>query len=472
MKKFLITTAIPYVNAKPHIGHALEFVQTDVIARSQRLRHREVVFLTGSDENALKNVQAAEKSGVEVESFCKHNAETFSQMMQVLQVQYDVFQRSSSPQHHQASQLLWEKCKASGDIYQKEYEGLYCVGCETFYTVDELNEQGECVEHPGKPLEKVKENNYFFRLSKYATRIADLIEKKEIQIVPEKREKEIVNFLKGDVQDISISRSVERARGWGVPVPHDVSQIMYVWFDALNVYQSGVGFGNNELQYTSSWPADVHVIGKGILRFHAVYWPAILLSAHLELPKKICVHGYFTVNGQKMSKTIGNVVDPFNVVEKFGTDSVRYYLLREMSTSEDGDFSIERLREVRNTILANDLGNLASRCASLSRTEVFTVIAPTQISTTVASYIDQFKLKEAMDEIWERVQTLNTKITQEKPWTLSSGKAKYMEEVIQEFVQIAFDLQPFLPETGEKILSYFLQNKKEDFAPLFPKIHQ
>jgi len=208
------------------------------------------------------------------------------------------------------------------------------------------------------------------------------------------------------------------------------------------------------------------------LRFHAVYWPAILLSAHLELPKKICVHGYFTVNGQKMSKTIGNVVDPFNVVEKFGTDSVRYYLLREVSTSEDGDFSIERLREVRNTILANDLGNLASRCASLSRTEVFTVIAPTQISTTVASYIDQFKLKEAMDEIWERVQTLNTKITQEKPWTLSSGKAKYMEEVIQEFVQIAFDLQPFLPETGEKILSYFLQNKKEDFAPLFPKIHQ
>src|SRR3989338_3769230 len=337
--KFYITAAIPYVNARPHIGHAQEFTQTDAIARYHRRKGEEVLMLSGSDENALKNVQAAQNAGVPVQQFVDEISKIFLDLAEKLGITFDVFQKGSDKKHYKSSQKLWELCEKAGDIYKKSYEGLYCVGCEAFYTEDELNPDSECFEHPGRKLEKVSEENYFFRLSKYQDKLIAIIEKDELKIIPQTRKNEVLAFLKEPLQDISISRTNERAKNWGVPVPRDETQRIYVWFDALNIYQSGVGFGLDEETYKKWWPADVHVIGKGIIRFHAVYWPAFLLSAGLPLPKTIFVHGYITVGGQKMSKTLGNVVDPFQLIEKYGAEALRYYLLREIPPTEDGDFT-------------------------------------------------------------------------------------------------------------------------------------
>src|SRR3989344_3805937 len=364
-KKFYITCAIPYVNAAPHIGHALEFVQGDVIARYHRLLGDEVALLSGGDENALKNVQAAEKAGAPVQKFIDENNTKFIELTKALGCQFNIWQKGSDQTHHfVSSQYLWKLCEK--DIYKKSYEGLYCVGCETFYEKGALNENGECFEHPGKKLDVVKEENYFFELSKYQKHIIELITSGSLVIVPETRKNEVLSFLKQPLKDISISRSNERAKNWGVPVPGDNTQRMYVWFDALNIYQSGIGFGWDEEEYKKWWPADVHVIGKGISRFHAVYWPAFLLSAGLGTPKSIFVHGYFTVNGQKMSKTLGNVIDPFELIHKYGADALRYYFLREIPSSADGDFSERRFKELYNADLANGLGNLVARVAKLA----------------------------------------------------------------------------------------------------------
>src|SRR3989344_1445248 len=361
MAKFYITTAIPYVNAKPHIGHALEFVQADVIARYKKQQGNDVCLLSGADENALKNVQAAEKAGVPVQQFIDENAVLFGELATKLNVEFHVFQKGSSKEHHASSQKLWELCNKAGDIYKKTYEGLYCVGCEAFYTPDELNKNGECFEHPGKKLDKIAEENYFFRLSKYQSRLIKLIESNKLKIIPKERKNEVLSFLKEPLQDISISRSNERARNWGVPVPGDPNSRLYVWLDALNIYQSGVGFNWDKEKYKKWWPADIHVIGKGITRFHAVYWPAFLLSAKLKLPKSIFVHGYFTINGQKMSKTLGNVINPADLIEKNGADALRYYLLAKFQPFTDGDFSEQKLKDVYNADLANGLGNLVAR---------------------------------------------------------------------------------------------------------------
>ena len=262
--------------------------------------------------------------------------------------------------HHFPSAKNYGALRQSRRYLQKSYEGLYCVGCEIFYTADELDEKGECFEHPGKKLETVKEENYFFRLSKYQQQIIDLISSDKLAITPGTRRNEVLSFLKQPLQDISISRSTERAKNWGVPVPNDPTQRMYVWFDALNIYQSGIGFGWDDAMYKKWWPADVHVIGKGISRFHAVYWPAFLLSAGLPTPKALFVHGYFTVNGQKMSKTLGNVIDPTELINKYGADPLRYYFLREIPPAADGDFSERRFKELYNADLANGLGNLVA----------------------------------------------------------------------------------------------------------------
>ncbi len=310
-KKFYITTAIPYVNAPPHCGHLLEFVQADVIARYRRQKGEDVLFLSGSDENALKNVQAAKEAGLPTKEFINKNAKLFEELAEKINVRFDIFQKGSSPEHHLSSQKLWQLCDKADDIYKKEYKGLYCVGCEAFYTREELDQNQECFEHPGKKLDEVSEKNYFFKLSRYQKNIIDLLKGDKLRVVPDSRKNEVLSFLKQPLQDISISRSNERAKNWGVQVPGDNSQRAYVWFDALNIYQSGIGFGLDDKKYKKWWPADIHVIGKGIIRFHAVYWPAFLLSAGLKLPKSIFVHGYLTVGGQKMSKSLGNVVDPF-----------------------------------------------------------------------------------------------------------------------------------------------------------------
>lgn len=463
-KKFYITNAIPYVNAQPHIGHAFEYVQTDVIARYHRLQGERVLVLCGSDDNALKNVQAAERAGVDPRVFIETNTESFRSLAVKLNVQFDIFQKGSDEEHHfPSSQRLWERCAAAGDIYKRAYEGLYCVGCEAFYALGELNEAGECFEHPGRALERVAEENYFFRLSRYHSELTELISSGELAIFPGTRKNEMLSFLGEPLQDISISRSNQRARNWGVPVPGDNTQRMYVWFDALNIYQSGIGFGWSEQEYQRWWPADLHVIGKGITRFHAIYWPAFLLSAKLALPKALFVHGYLTVDGEKMSKSIGNSVDPFELVETWGADPLRYYFLREIPANADGDFSRARLRDRYNGDLANGLGNLVSRVATLgARISPLVLGRPT--STAIADEINaasavyerafqSLQLHEAIAAVWRLIGFTDRYISETKPWA---------EKDVERFRDILWDagmlvttitrlIGPFLPESAERI---------------------
>lgn len=359
MEKFYLTTAIPYVNAAPHLGHVLEFVQTDAIARYQKMRGKDVALVTGADENSLKNVQAAEKQGITVSELCNRNSEIFRQMCDKVGLSFTSFRRTSDREKHWPGvRKMWELCDKKGDIYKKKYSGLYCVGCEAFYTPEEL-EDGVCPEHKTKP-DEITEENYFFRLSKYRHELERLIESDELSVLPQTRKNEVLSFIKGGLNDFSISRSVARAKGWGVPVPSDPDQIEYVWFDALGTYITGIGYGTDEELFRKFWPADVHVIGKGILRFHAVYWPAMLMSAGLKLPKTVFVHGYITVEGQKMSKSLGNIIDPNYLIGKYGVDQLRYCLLSE-PTFEDGDFSEKVLIEKNNNELLANYGNLVNR---------------------------------------------------------------------------------------------------------------
>ncbi len=467
MGKFYITCAIPYVNAPPHVGHALEFVQGDVIARYHALLGEETKLLSGGDENALKNVRAAEMADIPIQQFVDTTTQTFFELTRALNCRFDVWQKGSNKEHHfAASQKLWNLCKK--DIFKKSYEGLYCVGCEQFYTKDELDKNGQCFEHPGKKLEMVKEENYFFRLSKYQKHLIKLISEDTIKIIPDFRKNEILSFLKQPLLDISISRSNERAKNWGVPVPGDDSQRMYVWFDALNIYQSGVGFGWDEKQYEKWWPADVHVIGKGITRFHAIYWPAFLLSAGLKLPKNIFVHGYFTVNGQKMSKTVGNVIDPFALIKKYGADALRYYFLREIPATADGDFSESRFKELYNADLANGIGNLTSRIAKLceiNSVNVFQAPAPPFLSN---DRLTQYKFSLALEELWKDIKKLDVEINTDKPW--ETKDIKKLQLYIIQLKKIAVVLQPFLPDTAQKILDQFKGPTIKSQPPLFPRI--
>jgi methionyl-tRNA synthetase len=472
-KKFYITCAIPYVNAPPHVGHALEFVQGDAIARYHKLSGEETLLLSGGDENALKNVQAAEKAGIPVQKFIDDNTQKFLDLTKALHCDFGVWQKGSDQKRHfSASQKLWELCKK--DIYKQSYEGLYCVGCEAFYTTDELNENGECFEHPGKKLDTVKEENYFFRLSVYQKQLIELLSSDKIQIIPDFRKNEMLSFLKQPLRDISISRSNARAKNWGVPVPGDPEQRMYVWFDALNIYQSGVGFGWDEKTYEKWWPADVHVIGKGISRFHAIYWPAFLLSAGLKLPKSIFIHGYFTVNGQKMSKSVGNVIDPFEIIKKYGADALRYYMLREIPSTADGDFSERRFKELYNADLANGLGNLVARVAKLAESLEFTVKEYDFTEPKDSNFLRalrEYRFNDALQEILLDIKTSDQYVNDKKPWTL---KGQDLHDIIAVSVEsirfIATRLQPFLPETAEKILNQFKGPVIKSQPPLFPRI--
>ena len=478
-KKFYLTTAIPYVNAAPHIGHALEFVQADCVARYQKIREDKynTLLLSGSDENALKNVQAAEQENIPIQDFVNKNSQLFEDLAKKLNVKFDVFQRGSSTQHYKSSQELWKRCFKNGDIYEETYSGLYCVGCEAFYERGELNERGECFEHPGKQLEEVSEKNWFFKLNKYGDRLLKIIEGKDkefhLEIIPEKRRHEVLSFLNLGLKNISISRSNKRAKNWGVPVPNDDTQRIYVWFDALNIYQSGVGFNWNPAKYKKWWPADLHIIGKGILRFHAIYWPAFLLSAKLQPPKKIFVHGYITVDGQKISKTIGNVIDPFVLLDKYRVDPIRYYLLREIPAHSDGDFSERRFKEVYNADLANGLGNLVARIAKLIeiRSPSYGPDKTSSFSFDIKPWLENFQFDEALKAIWARIKGLDHCLEESKPWEKSGLHTQVRwKELIDGVRQIAFDLQPFLPKTAERIQEQFAGPKIKSGAPLFPRL--
>jgi methionyl-tRNA synthetase len=473
MKKFYITAAIPYVNAAPHIGHALEFVQTDVIARLHKLLGEDALMLSGGDENALKNVQAAEAAGIPIQKFVDKNTEIFNKLTKELNTEFDIWQKGSDKENHfPSSQKLWKRCEDSGDIYKKKYEGLYCVGCETFYSKEDLDDKGECPEHPGKKLQKIAEENYFFKLSRYESKLIKLVESDKLKIIPKTRKNEVLSFLKGGLKDISISRTNERAKNWGVPVPNDSTQRIYVWFDALNIYQSGIGFGWDEKKYNKWWPADVHVIGKGITRFHAIYWPAFLLSANLKLPKTIFIHGYFTVEGQKISKSIGNVIDPLYLIKTYGADTLRYYFLAKFNPFTDGDFSEEKLKHVYNSDLANGLGNLAARVAKLcERSEISFKNTETLLNTGTKKVFSTFRFDRALEEIWTDIRNLDQKIEETRPLELEGDNLKKnLENAVSTIRNIAYNLKPFLPKTAEKIEKQFAGPKIEAGKPLFPRL--
>ena len=485
MNKFYITNAIPYVNAKPHIGHAMEFVQSDTIVRFHTQMGEDVLLLCGSDENALKNVQAAEEEKIPVQKLVDRNSKLFKDLAKKLNVKFDVFQRGSDPNHHKSSQKLWELCSKNGDIYKKQYAGLYCVGCELFYEKSELNENEECFEHPGRKLEKISEENYFFKLSKYQKEIEEILKSDKIRIVPENRKNEALSFIKEGLKDISISRSNKRARNWGVNVPGDNEQKMYVWFDALNIYQSGIGFGSalqkDDKKYKKWWPADLHVIGKGILRFHAVYWPAFLLSAGLSLPKSIFVHEYITVNGKKMSKTLGNVIDPIELIDKYGSDPLRYYFLRYISPFADGDFSYKKFKELYNADLANGLGNLIARVAKLCENSNYVQMGSMDRDSghiiPIEEYSDaisQFRFNDALSFVWKKIASLDKFIDDERPWDLLKSVDPRLKSVLAHSVdqiqEIAALLEPFLPKTAEKIEDQFKRPNIKSQNLLFPRI--
>lgn len=471
MKKYYLTTAIPYVNGLPHVGHSLEYFEADAIKRYYRLSGFETLLLSGADENALKNIQAAEKENIPVQEFLDRNSKIWHDTFKDLNIDLDIFQRGSDEKKHWPGvQKLWKLCSENGDIYKKEYEGLYCIGCESFKTPEELID-GLCNIHHTKP-EAVKEENYFFKLSKYQEKLIQLIESNELIVTPENKRQETLSFIKSGLEDFSVSRSNKRAKGIGVPVPDDPDQKIYVWFDALDIYMTGIGFGWDEENFKKWWPADLHIIGKDINRFHTVYWPAMLLSAGLPLPKQILIHGFVNLKGEKISKSVGNVISPQDIVKEYGLEPLRYFMLSQIPIDSDGDFTDERFKEVYNSDLANGLGNLVSRVAKLIETNqpVYEDIKIDDFSPYVHNAFMNFKFNEALSAIWIRVKNLDKKLNDWEPWKKTDIKeAPEWNELISGIKQVAFDLQPFLPETAEKILKQF-SKPIQSGVPLFPRL--
>jgi len=472
-KKYYLTTAIPYVNARPHIGHALEYIIADAIHRFYELAGYDVYFVSGADENAIKNVQAAEAAGVAPKKFLDKYSKIFADLYKLLGADLDEFRRGTDEKKHWPGvQKLWKLADKKGDIYKKKYKGFYCVGCASFKTKKDLVD-GKCPDHDIKP-DLVEEENYFFRLSKYQDKLLNLIESDEYKIFPKKRKNEVLSFIKQGLEDFSISRSNERARGIGVPVPGDDSQKIYVWFDALTIYMTGVGWGYDEKLWRRWWPADLHIIGKDIIRFHAVYWPAMLLSAGFSLPKNLLVHGFITSGGRKMSKSLGNVVDPYKIIEKYGVEPLRYFLLSQIPTLDDGDFTIERFEQVYQADLANGLGNLVARVMQLAQTHLKQGVRPERAESPreYTNAIENFEINRALDYIWNQIRALDRNINETEPFRLikddpETGR-KVVSDLTQELYLIGRLLNPFMPETSAKIKEAVVVNKKPE--TLFPRI--
>ena len=459
-QKFYITTAIDYVNGRPHIGHALEKIQADVLARYHRQKGDEVFFLTGTDEHGVTNVRGAEKAGKDIKEFTNENSGYFRGLREVLNLSWDDFIRTSDQKRHwPGAQKLWMKLYDAGDLYKRKYRGFYCVGHEAFVTEKDLTD-GKCRDHQKEP-EVVEEENWFFRLSKYTKEIESRIKSHELIVLPESRSNEILSLLEQGLEDVSFSRP-RKDLSWGIPVPNDPEHTMYVWCDALTNYISAIGYGQDDNLFAKWWPANVHIIGKDILRFHAAIWPGMLLSANLPLPRAIFVHGFITVDGQKMSKTVGNVIDPFALVEKYGRDPARYYLLREIPSGEDGDFSEQKFKERYNGELANGLGNLVARVVALAvklkdkneklKITIKSLKLERQIKETKENYgvaFEQFKLHEGLEAVWTLIHAADKYINEEKPW--ESEKPAVIGELLGLLLEIARLLEPFLPETAQKI---------------------
>ena len=478
MKRIYITTSIPYVNAAPHIGHALELVQADVIARYYRLKGKSVVLQTGTDENAYTNVLAAEKKHIAPQAFVDENSAKFLKMSRSLNISFDTFIRTTDSLHTRGVYAFWKRLRTR-DIYKKSYAGLYCTGCEDFYLERDLV-QGRCPDHFTPPVE-VKEENYFFRLSAYQETLAGLISDNIVRVVPAERKNEVLSFIRRGLLDISISRDSRRMAGWGIPVPGDEAQTIYVWIDALINYLSGQGFGSHRLweQVWNEQTYKVHVIGKNVWKFHAVYWPALLLSARLPLPNEIVVHGFVTVEGQKISKSIGNVIDPIGYVKKYGADPVRYYLTKAIPSFTDGNCSQSMLENLYTSDLANGIGNVASRILALCEKACLPSISLKSISPPppegYTEAMDAYDFQKAVRSLMALCSHINRDIDRVQPWKfIKTDKAKSILNALRRWVhdlhRLGYWVQPFLPATGVRIMNCVKNSPRRPDAILFPRL--
>jgi methionyl-tRNA synthetase len=479
MSNTYITSTIPYVNAQPHIGFALELVQADTLARYARRCGSRVRFQTGTDENAWKNVESARALGCSPQEFVARNTEAFRQLGHALNISVDAFVHTTEARHRQAVWTFWQRLRPD-DLYTQSYTGRYCSGCEDFLNERDLVD-GCCPDHLTPPV-AVQEENYFFRLSAYQAQIEELLTSGRLAITPEKRRVEVLNFVRQGLHDISVSRSSARAEGWGITVPGDESQTIYVWIDALVNYLTGLGFGTHD-GWQEFWGPEsriVHCLGKNVWKFHAVYWPALLLSAGLPLPHELIVHGFLTVNGQKIGKSLGNAIDPHVCIARYGADAVRYYLLRYISPWDDGDFSAERLHLAYTQDLANNLGNLVSRLTTLCQRGNYQPEFVAGIPEAPDGYhaaLRGYAFDRALEILWNTLDGLNQEIEQTEPWkALKIGDLPTLHHQLAPWLQrlsaVAYWLQPFLPDTSERVLAALTAQPIRVGAPLFPRLER
>lgn len=460
-KKYYVTTAIDYTNDVIHIGHAYQKLLADVLARYHRQIGDKTYFLTGTDEHGQKVERSAKEKGIEPKAFVDKIAEEDKNQWKKLNISYSRFMRTTDEDHVKFSQEFYLKAKANGDIYKAKYEGYYCEGCESFKEESELT-NSKCEFHPAKEVQKIIEENYFFALSKYQKFLLNHIKKHPEFVWPDSKRNEIISFIKSGLKDFSISRQNVT---WGIPVPDDPTHTIYVWFDALINYLT---YGDKE----KCWPADVHVLGKDNQRFHAIYWPAMLKSAGYELPKTILVHDFISLDGQKVSKSLGNVILPSELVDKFEVDGVRYYFLKNGPLTNDIDVTLEKITNTYNADLANGLGNLISRIARLCETSDFSFKSKeTKLYPEAIKAIEEFRFDNALKFIWDKISQIDQDINKNEVWKLEGDNLKNkLQYYLEQIAEIALNLKPFLPETTEKIARVFGSVRIKMAEPLFPRI--
>lgn len=475
MQTFYLTTPIYYINGKPSIGHAYASIICDILARYHRMLGEDVFLLTGTDENSQKNVEAATAVGKEndIQGYLDEMAAIWEQTFDTLGFTHNRFIRTTEADHKKAVEKFWKAVETNGDIYLGEYEGLYCKGCEAFYTETDLVD-GLCPFHKTKPS-SIKEKNYFFKLTKYRDALLEHIGLHPEFVMPESRRNDVLSYIRNFMTDVSISRSSMK---WGIPVPGDESQRIYVWFDALINYLTGVGYGTDEDLFKKFWPANLHLVGKDIIKFHCALWPAMLMSAGIALPKQVFAHGFFTINGQKMSKSLGNVIDPLEVVKTYDNDILRYFLLREIRLGEDGDFSLDRLAQRYDSELASELGNLVHRV--LTMTEKYCdnkvpAVAGGFLAGAWPSYhaaMEELRLDDALAVAWSVVKQANQYIEQQQPWTLAKLKEEKMLNqtlyaLLETLRHLAWMLYPFMPDASERLFGKLGLSAPKEFTQSF-----
>ena len=466
-EKFYVTTPIYYVNDKPHVGHAYTTIMADVFARYQRkVKGKEnVFFLTGTDEHGSKVAKSAKANNLSPQEFANVISESYKKVWSELDISYDEFFRTTDPRHEKVVQDYLQQLYDDGYIYKSIYKGLYCVGCEKFLSFDEIINNA-CIYHPNTPLVEQEEENYFFKLKDFSSVVLNEINKRGYKILPPERENEVVSKIKRGINDVSISRS---GVAWGIPLPWDKSQTVYVWVDALLNYYSATKIYPGKGKF---WPPSLHLMAKDILWFHALVWESLLLANKIELPKAIFAHGFFTVDGQKMSKTLGNVIDPIDLVKEYGSDATRYLLISSFSFGNDGDISLGKFKEKYNSDLANGIGNLVARIAKLCETSDFdnTSNSVDSFSSEVTKWMDQYRPDEAIKSIWKNIADFDRDIGNDKPWQLEKDELKIkLNLYVGRILSIASDMKPFLPRTSDVISKTFSQNKIHKPDSIFPR---